>query len=402
MQITLENEKVGFKLSYRKEDGYESKRLTVMLYDMLSRSERTAEILNGYLIRIIRESEDQTNVSPACRINVDVKNIDVIVGGILADETALKYFDNVLRNGEIYSAELRGDEESGGANVYAFKRRGNHRIMYYNILWDSDPSHAPGERNIMTADIVREFSPEVVGFQECGRFKRKYLYFNDIVTQMERVGYREAPISDVKNSFHDCNCTPLFYKVSEVNFIEGAYHWYSMQTPGLGEGDASSKSLSWGVFESKKTGERFIVVTTHLCTQVEDIREQQAKEAIKLFEDLHEHYGLPIVLGGDLNSNHHDKGYRCFRDFGKYDSAAGLASEYVSPEQTFHPYPEFCPELGLCMPGDGVWYETQKSVDHILFPLRTDSLDVKVFGVVVNSHSLATSDHFPVFADFNF
>lgn len=402
MQITLSNEESDFQISYRKEDGYDFKRLTVLLYDRLSRAGQSAGVLRGYRINLTRESEDQTKASPTCRIDMQGKDIDITVGGILAAEAVLKYFDGVLQGGALCPASLMGDEMSAGANVYAFRRHGTHRIMYYNILWDSIPSRAPGERNIMTADLVREFSPEVVGFQECGRYKRIRLYSNDIVTQMERVGYREAPVADVKNSYHDCNCTPLFYKESEVSFIEGAYHWYSMQTPGLGEGDASSKSFSWGVFESRKTGERYIAVSNHMCTQVEEIREQQAQEAIRLFTELHERYGLPIVLGGDFNSNHHDRGYRCFRDFGKYDSAAGLATEYVSPEKTFHPYPEFDPELGLCMPNGGAEYDTEKSIDHILFPAKTDSLKVALFGVVVNAHSLATSDHFPVFADFTF
>ena len=38
MQITQENEELGFRVIYRKEDGYDSRRLAVLLYDKVSRA----------------------------------------------------------------------------------------------------------------------------------------------------------------------------------------------------------------------------------------------------------------------------------------------------------------------------------------------------------------------------
>lgn len=402
MQITQENEELGFRVIYRKEDGYDSRRLAVLLYDKVSRAGDAAKALAGRTVRILRESDDQTEASPMCRIAVNDREIDVTVGGILAGEAAMRYFDDILSGGCIRSAEIGGDMITTGANVYAFRRQGDHRVMYYNILWDADLLHAPWERGMMEANIIREFAPEVVGLQECGKPRRLNLLGYDIASQMERVGYREAPVSDVKNSYHDINCTPLFYRESEVNFVEGAYHWYSVQTPAdqIGRMDASSKSLTWGVFESKKNGERYIAVSTHMCTQVDEIRETQAKEAIRLFGELWERYHLPIILGGDFNSNHAGKGYRCFRDVGGYQSAPMLAEGYVSPEKTFHPYPEWDPALDLCMPTAGAVCNVPKSIDHILFPTKPEAMRIKIFGVAVNSYTLAASDHFPVFTDF--
>lgn len=403
MQIIFENEASGIRVSYRKEDGYDSKRFAILLSERLSRSERAAEILGGSCISVRRETADQTAVSPHCRISVCGRVIEVTVGGILALDAAMRYFDRVLETGRPESCELRGDREAPGANAYAFSRRGSHRVMYYNILWDADARHCPGERNVIAADLVREFGPEVVGFQECGRYKRVGLYSNDIVAQMARVGYREAPVSGVKNSFHDVNCVPLFYRESEVRFIEGGYHWYVNQpTDAIGPMDVSSKSLSWGVFEVKATGECFLAASTHLCTQVEKLRVLQAEEACGLFEELRRRYGLPIVMGGDFNSHHLDGGYRYFRDTARYPAASGLATEYTAAEKSYHAYPEFDPELGLCMPTGGAEYETAKTIDHILFPAAPAGLRVRVFGVVVNSFSLAGSDHFPIFSDFTF
>ena len=403
MQITFENEESGIRVSYRLEDGYGSRRFAVLLSEKLSRSERAAESLGGCCISVRRESPDQTAVSPYCRIAVRGRRIDVTAGGILALDAAMRYFDRVLETGRPESCELRGDREAGGANAYAFGRHGSHRVMYYNILWDADARHCPGERNVMAADLVREFGPEVVGLQECGRYKRTGLYFEDIVSQMARVGYREAPVSGVKNSFHDVNCVPLFYRESEVRFVEGGYHWYVNQpTDTIGPMDVSSKSLSWGVFETRATGARFLAASTHLCTQVEGLRVAQAEEACRLFEELRRRYGLPMVLGGDFNSHHHDGGYRYFRDVAGYPAASGLATEYTATEKSYHAYPEFDPGLGLCMPTGGAEYETAKTIDHILFPAASAGLQVGVFGVVVNSFSLAASDHFPIFSDVTF
>ena len=97
-----------------------------------------------------------------------------------------------------------------------------------------------------------------------------------------------------------------------------------------------------------------------------------------------------------------DGGYRYFRDTARYPAASGLATEYTAAEKSYHAYPEFDPELGLCMPTGGAEYETAKTIDHILFPAAPAGLRVRVFGVVVNSFSLAGSDHFPIFSDFTF
>ena len=58
MQIIFENEASGIRVSYRKEDGYDSKRFAILLSERLSRSERAAEILGGSCISVRRETAD--------------------------------------------------------------------------------------------------------------------------------------------------------------------------------------------------------------------------------------------------------------------------------------------------------------------------------------------------------
>ncbi len=99
--------------------------------------------------------------------------------------------------------------------------------MFCNILWDADILHSPCERNIINAEVVREFLPEVAGFQECGKAMREGAFNYSINKTMCNYGYVEADIGYIENSYHNINCTPL----KKVRFTGALTIYFSQINP---------------------------------------------------------------------------------------------------------------------------------------------------------------------------
>ena len=386
-------------VTYFDKDGYEAKRFATLLANEIEEAGERAAVLSGACI-CYRSMEE---VSPAYSIDVCGRQIDVTAGGILALDAVFGYFRRLMEEGKLpYSAQGRGDTEHEElSNRYAFSRQGEHRVMFYNLLWSNDHIYEPRQRAIMSIDLVREFAPEVVGFQESNAKKREALSSCNIELLLDAIDYKEVDVGEIENSYKNSNSTPLFYNTKTVSCLDGGYVWYRDQAEHIGAMDRSSKSMTWGLFEVKATGERYIAASTHMCTQVDDIRELQAKEACALFEQLHQKYGVPVIVGGDFNSRSSGKGYRWYHDEAGHPDAYECATVYSCDTATHHPYPKRDPKTELIMPTKGAFYHApERAIDHIFCPYL-DKAGIKVFGVVINSYSLAASDHFPVYVDFS-
>ena len=399
MLITMQAEAFGISVVYRREDGYVVKRNARLLIEKLERAGESAAALAGYTVRFEYEGKPRDDFE----IEVGDRLITVHACGILSYQLVQDYFDRLLESGEAPRSYVGSVGASfTDSNRHAFDRKGTYRVMFYNVLWDNDFLRMAWERNIMTAHIVREFSPAVVGFQECGTRKRAECCMYDFAKMMNGVAYVETPV-EVKNEYRNDNCTPLFYDPEQVEYLDGAYVWYSRQAPAeeIGRMDRSSKSMTWGLFEDKKTKERYIVATTHMCTQKDEIRELQAKEACELYDQLKEKYNVPIIMGGDFNSVVNSKGYGYYRAQG-YPNAMEIATLDTCDIMTYHPYPAYDASYEMVMKTANAEHTPARSVDHILFPHKPESLEAKVYGVLVNDFTLAASDHFPLFVDFSF
>ena len=399
MKHSIHLTQYDISITYSRCDGYIARRAAILLAKQIEDAGEGAAPLSGSSF-IIAFAEER---SGDYRIKAEDGRVEITVGGILAWECVKNYAARLLAEGlHPYSAEGNCTNEFADANKFAFARAGDHRIMFYNVLWGGRPAHAPEERNVMAAEIFREFSPAVVALQECGYDKRSSIKAIDIMTEINRVGYVEVAYETSPEQYKGYNCTPLVYDPNQVTLLESAHHWYTQQSERASLQDQSSKSLTWGVFEDKKTGERYAVVGTHMCTQDDAIRETQAAEAYAICAQIKEKYNVPVVIGGDFNSLITHRGYLYYREAGCVD-AYEVAKLYRSDARRHHPYPAYQFDLGLVMPTDGAMYgAAEKSVDHILYPYMQDRITTYVYGTVINDYSLASSDHFPVFVDISF
>ena len=316
------------------------------------------------------------------------------------------------------------------ADRYAYDKRGDVRVMFYNVLFghygfrkkeDGKPLRdvPTDKRNPLQAAMVGEYLPDVIGCQEFNGSKRgDYLRSNEdrartnpdgkLDELLEKIGYKESIPRDVKvHPYY--NNTPLFYNTKTTKLIKSAYYWYEHQIDdenmnNCGAGDCGSKSATWGVFEDKKTGKKYIVVSTHMCTRSNGVRGLQAIEIVDLITGLVEKYNAPVFFGGDFNGLPHHANYTYFvSDKANYTDVAlnGVAKEFASITRTHHTYPLYFKELDLELidPNDNT-RESLECIDHIMMT-NADNVEVNVYGVVVDECSMSGSDHYPIFADVN-
>ena len=304
---------------------------------------------------------------------------------------------------------------------YAYDKRGDVRLMYYNVLFGiytgmrkredgrTMRDVPPPDRNPLQLEMIRQYRPDVLGCQEFDASKRGMCSgkYNALDALLEQEGYRESCPRDT--SLHPYfNNTPIFYNPKTTKLIKSQYYWYENQLDAENMNncaamDSASKAATWGVFEDRKTGKRYIFVNTHMCTRSDNVRGLQAQEAVKLISSLVEKYNAPVFLGGDFNGGLRSANYRYFKGENAgyldvlYDELATEFSIGITPH---HTYPCYHAELGFMLPdakdsfSDPAWAH----VDHIMLT-NADDVKVGVYGVVVDECTMSSSDHYPIFAD---
>ncbi len=374
------------------------------------------------------------------------------------------------------------------SNKYANTRAGEHRVMFYNVLfWDNagDYKIPTGQRNVTQSLMIAEYMPDVLGCQEFNRSKRHDAkpiegyedMVVDLVKLLEQLGYTEAVDPRVKNAYPKTekipgtdmgattgayegneidrnqvageeldgygtsgstkvtvdgntyktywNQAPLFYNHNTTKCIKAEYYWYKNQLD-MREGDgapghvdataaeAGSKGATWGVFESLETGERYIVITTHMCTRSDYIRWLQGREIVKLTEALYAEYQCPIFFGGDLNGNNKSNNGAGSGNIQNFEAAGFIsiqdndaATDFTSHMRADHGYPNTDEATGLVAPcgNDERVCDTIYNRDSIdkIYAVYAQETGVKlnVFGVVIDDCTLSGSDHLPLFIDFD-
>lgn len=309
------------------------------------------------------------------------------------------YFD--FKDGsEVNGSYMLYIDKTTASDEYAFSRAGAVRVMFNNVLYGDSSGMAgrlnrdvpSAERHRLTAEMVSVYQPDVLGLQEVSKQER--MGMNGIVTLLSDAGYTEVKNTDILEMAS--SCTPIFYREDAVTLIASGFKIFDNQPTN----PDTSKSFTWGVFESKADSSRYMVVSTHLCTESDEIGALQATELLGVVNAVTAEYDCPVIVGGDFNAVYDEKTYKTFTETAGYLNARELAA--VSTKvRSYQTYPKYDQKLGIMQPVGDITIDNQGSVDHIILS-SADKLTVNVFGVVVDECSRSASDHLPIFMDFDF
>ncbi len=284
------------------------------------------------------------------------------------------------------SGDVTDTLKNGAENVLS--RSGEIRVMFNNMYGNSQAIHPRPQRQLQIGELFGQYLPDVLGLQECNANNRGG--DKGIDTQLRDLGYVDVVPSS-------SNITPLFYRSAVLELVDSGYKQYAD-----GKGD-KSKGYTWGVFRVKATGKTFAVLSTHYWYKNVDesdnaARLKDAAEMMNAVSAIEKKYGCAVITGGDFNCNKGSEPYRKIITDG-YKDASQIA-EKTEQMKSHHAYPTYDEELKLY--GQPVMPDTKlsNSIDHILIK-GSEKLETKLFDVVTDLYSLLSTDHCPIYIDFN-
>ena len=307
------------------------------------------------------------------------------------------------------------------------KRLGDVRVMTYNIYgykWYPDKANSPhlssgpvSLRQEMERDLIAQYAPDVLAMQEY------HATFHEGMTPMlNSIGYTEVeayhPTRTHQSGAH-FNYTPLFYRADRLNLIDKAFVHFpeTMPDPSKDDGsvlninDIGSKSITWAVFEDISTGKRFIAVCTHFMYSAAWLTPAQSNEArtnnalllvdtVKALREKEEYKGLPVIMGGDLNTYPvssptaalKNGGFEHLYDIAEIkDDSRGLKA-YATYDKNIGEYITF-PE-----PADN----PAQVIDYLMLMQGDTAAKVGSYITITDRNALLASDHCPRIADITF
>lgn len=192
----------------------------------------------------------------------------------------------------------------------------------------------PLERFKLLYAAYEYYMPDVVAFQEVD-----WLWHDDLLDNLTgnaeslgvkpftALGYAAVAANE---KWPAMNNNPLYYNTATLNVIaEGWLPYY----PEDAQTD-TPWSFTWGVFESKLTGERFAVSSTHILSSgwfgdsvdSEPLRKQEIADLVAFMKNIEEEYGCPVILMGDFNTDPSADAYAAFELGDKLLSARDVAT----------------------------------------------------------------------------
>ncbi len=383
-------------------------------------NERLAQV-SGYRLTVKEYKQGETVTDDAAIVLVQNEELGAIGYQVDADgdrftfsvgtkETALALFADIIENK--IPANAKGDVSltltaaKGSVNdnrLVPLTANADIRVMTYNVLGnvkDAMP-YVNGTVGAYMPDFVcmQEYYDEAnkqvttylaeLGYGKiCGKFTCAS------PTAVEREDLRYANVGKY------CN-TPIFYRTDLWEEVESeAYLFYWQHRWPY----TDTKSMAYGVFRSKDSGQLVLVIGTHYALMADGYTEyknlgytdakegaewryQDSLEILKAVDALRAKYpGILTVVGGDLNAKPTEKAIQTLENHAVLSNAYEMASyENRTSGGSYHN------THGKAPSANG------QPIDHIF--VSEDVADVELHAILKESYVLMGSDHCPVIAD---
>lgn len=191
--------------------------------------------------------------------------------------------------------------EQAMKQVDSSKQNDEVRIMTSNLLvhyksWGGTDARP---RAKMFFETVNTYKPDVIGVQEVSGQWHNCLMRN-------KGNYKMLyPVSTGALM----RMTALMYNTDTLNLIDKGQMKYD-------EGnDARLRRAVWGIFESKATGKKFAVISTHFdCIRTDEeelmlsYMKTQTRQINEISDSIKEKYGVPVFCVGDFNTKNSGEG----------------------------------------------------------------------------------------------
>ncbi|MEO1435852.1 MAG: endonuclease/exonuclease/phosphatase family protein [Bacteroidota bacterium] len=250
-------------------------------------------------------------------------------------------------------------------------------MVSFNLRYDnpSDTVNPWTSRQHLATELLNEFEPDLIGFQEVLKHQLDSMLV--LNPDFQSVGVAR---DDGKEKGEFC---PIFYRTDRFELVDQGTFWLSESPdqPGMGWDAVCNRICTWAKFKDQKTGKLIFLANTHYDHKGRIARKESTFLLLRKLKKLSGK--AQIILTGDLNAAPKAAEIRWLVDKRFVDTFVEMGEEAIGSEGTFHNWGRILPQL-------------QSRIDYILVG---KSWKVKTFVTLDQSkEGKYPSDHFPVFA----
>lgn len=169
------------------------------------------------------------------------------------------------------------------------------RIMSFNVRC------AEFDRGKIVPQVVADYMPDSIGFQECeGTW---YLTLKTYLPDYQIVGVgRDTGLKLLGES------TAIMFRKDKYKLVDSGTFWLS-ETPdkvSMGWDAKYLRTCTWVVLENRETGEQYAHINTHL----DNVGKLARENGMKMIFDKVKSFDMPVVVTGDFNFNSSSSYYK--------------------------------------------------------------------------------------------
>jgi len=259
-------------------------------------------------------------------------------------------------------------------------------VMSFNIRYGTaeDGENNWNNRKGLVYDVIRQYSPDIIGLQEALRFQ-----IDEIKKNIP--GYKE--IGEAREGGEQGEYSAILYCTEQFSVNKSGTFWLS-NTPHLPSrhwGNACIRICTWGRFIDKHSGSAFYVYNTHLDHESQSSREKSVRLIVKRIQ--HRKRANPFILTGDFNAGELNPAIKYLTTKGN----RGNTSPIIMVDAFRALYPDEG-KVGTFNGFQGV--KRGKKIDYIFVASKTKVLSASI--VRMEQEGTYPSDHFPVVAKVRF
>lgn len=160
------------------------------------------------------------------------------------------------------------------------------RIMSFNVRC------AEFDRGEIVPQVVADYMPDSIGFQECeGTW---YLTLKTYLPDYQIVGVgRDAGLKYIGES------TAIMFRKDKYKLVDWGNFWLSEtpELPSMGWDAKYKRTCTWVVLENRETGEQYAHINTHL----DNVGKTAREKGVEMIIEKAATFDMPVVLTGDFN-----------------------------------------------------------------------------------------------------
>ncbi|MCO6175798.1 endonuclease/exonuclease/phosphatase family protein [Flavobacterium sp. NRK F10] len=254
-------------------------------------------------------------------------------------------------------------------------------VMSYNVRLASvdDGDNSWEIRKERVARLIEYYEPDFLGMQEVQKVQLDFLLEN--LPQYRFIG---LPREEGIHAEYSC----IFYNAEKYKVLEEKTFWLSETPDEMSKGwdAACHRIVTYGLFQDKKSKQKFWIVNTHLDHVGLKAREKSAKILVQLAKELKTKKDIPFILTGDFNAEPNDTVIATLKEDLKEASSVSKTKPYGNSIHTWNAFQ---------------FYKIpDKQIDYIFFDKKT-SIYVRKFNTINDFYDFKyPSDHLPILATF--